>query len=252
MKNKLNLTLIFFLLFSFISLTAQVSSGEVSYKQKIIENLFDSIAIKKIDTKFRSQLDFVNKSLRTHSDNFEFILKFNRAESIYKLVKKMNNDKDRGYKIAAKYSRIDDVYYKNIQSGEKLVQKESFGELFIIKYDLNNIKWKLINKTKTIKNYECFMATTTKIVKNSKGVFEKPVIAWYSPDIPLNYGPKGYGGLPGLILELHEDKLMYYVTKIKLNPIGTIEIIKPEKGKTLTENEFELKIKEMSSGFWRD
>jgi GLPGLI family protein len=251
MKNKINVTLVFLLLLNIIPLTAQVLSGEVIYKQKVIENVFDSIAIQKIDLKFRGELDFVNESLRNHSDNFEFKLKFNRTESIYELVEKMQNDADKGYRIAAKFSRINDVYYINMQRGEKLVQKESFGELFVIKYDLNNIKWKLFNKTKIIKNYKCFMASTTKIVKNSKGVFEKPVIAWYTPEIPLNYGPKGYGNLPGLILELNEDKLKFYATKIMLNLNETIEITEPNKGKHLTDKEFELKQKEMSRGFWK-
>lgn len=252
MKNKkINVAFVFLLLLNAIPLTAQVLSGEANYKQKLVENVFDSIAIQKIDVKYRGELDFVNESLRNHSDNFEFKLKFNSVESIYKTVEKLQNDADRGYKIAAKFSRINDINYTNIRSGEKLVQMESFGELFVIKYDLNNTKWKLFNKTKMIKNYKCFMATTTKIVKNSKGVFEKPVVAWYTPEIPLNYGPKGYGNLPGLILELQEDKLIFYATKIILNPKEIIVITKPSKGVFLTEKEFELKQKEMYGSFWK-
>lgn len=251
-NKKIKVAFIFLLLLKTFSLTAQVFSGEILYKQRVFENVFDSIVIQKMDTKFKGTLDFVNESLKKYSDNFEFELKFNREESIYKSVDKLQNDADRGYKIAAKLSRINDINYLNIQSSEKLVQKESFGELFIIQYDLNNTKWKLFNKTKTIKNYNCYMATTTKIVTNSKGVFEKPVVAWYTPEIPLNYGPKGYGNLPGLILELQEDKLIFYAIKILLNPKETIVITKPNKGEFLTKKEFELKQKEMVSGFWKD
>lgn len=252
MKNKkINVAFVFLLLLNAVPLTAQVLSGAVSYKQKLIENVFDSIAIQKIDVKYGSALDFVNESLKKYSKDFEFKLKFNKEESIYKSDEKLQNDADKGYIIAAKFSRINDINYTNIRSGEKLVQMESFGELLVIKYDLNGIKWKLFNKTKIIANYKCYMATTTKIVKNSKGVFEKPVVAWYTPEIPLNYGPKGYGNLPGLILELQEDNLIFYATKITLNSKENILIIKPSKGKLITEKEFDLKLKEMSSNFWK-
>ena len=94
------------------------------------------------------------------------------------------------------------------------------------------------------------MASTTKIVKNSKGIFEKPVIAWYAPEISLNYGPKGYGNLPGLILELQEGEFKYYAAKITLNPKKKININIPSKGELLTEKEFEARGEKLSSSFW--
>jgi GLPGLI family protein len=45
------------------------------------------------------------------------------------------------------------------------------------------------------------------------------VTAWYAPDIPVRFGPIGYGGLPGLILELQNESATFYVTKINLNQI---------------------------------
>ncbi|MDD3722044.1 MAG: GLPGLI family protein [Lutibacter sp.] len=251
MKNKLNGMLIFFLLLNFIPLIAQVLSGQIIYKQNIVENVFDSISKQKIDVKFKGELDFINESIRKNSNLFEFELKFNRQESLYKLIENMQIDGDRGYKIAANFARIYDVNYTNIQKGERLVQMESFGEKFVIKYNLNKTKWVLHNKSKFIKNYECFMATTTKVVKNSKGVFEKPVVAWYAPAVSLNFGPKGYGNLPGLILELQEDKLIYYATKINLNVNQSILITKPNKGRFLNEEEFEAERKKLLNSYWK-
>lgn len=252
MKNlNFKVVLVLLLLLNSISITAQELYGKVTYKQRIGEKLYDSIAIKKHGDVYKNTMDFVSESIVNNCDNFEYNLKFNRNESVFVGIKKLQNEADRGYKLAEKFSRVDDVFYLNIQSGQKLVQMESFGELFVIEYNLSDIKWELVNKTKVINNYMCFMATTTKIVKNSKGIFEKPVIAWYTTEIPLNFGPKGYGNLPGLILELQEDKLIFYATKILLNSKRTIKITKPNKGKRVTEKEFELKQKEMFSGYWK-
>ncbi|SDX37369.1 GLPGLI family protein [Lutibacter oricola] len=249
-KLNIKVVLVLLLLLNTISLTAQELYGKVTYKQRLGEKLNDSIANKKYGDVYKNTMDFISESIVKNCDNFEYNLKFNRDESVFVGIKKLQNEADKGYKLAEKFSRVDDVFYLNIKSSQKLVQKESFGELFVIEYNLSDIKWELVNKTKVINNYKCFMATTTKIVKNSKGIFKKPVIAWYTTEIPLNFGPKGYGNLPGLILELQEDKLIFYATKIKLNPKKSIKIVKPNKGKMLTSKEFELRMKKVSKNLW--
>src|SRR5690606_33728451 len=55
---------------------------------------------------------------------------------------------------------------------------------------------------KMINNRKCYKATTIYQVKYGKKEFTHPVVAWYSPELPFNFGPQGYGNLPGLILEL--------------------------------------------------
>ena len=63
------------------------------------------------------------------------------------------------------------------------------------------------------------------------------VAIWYCPSIPFNFGPKGYTGLPGLILELQVRNITWGATKIELsNENKNIE--KPTKGKLITEEEY--------------
>ena len=120
-----------------------------------------------------------------------------------------------------------------------LRQTEAYCHLFLISSKLNARKWTLTQDSKTIGGYLCYKATSTLVIKNSVGTFYKPVIAWYAPKLPVPYGPKGYGGLPGLILQLTEGDFTFYVSKLTLNPKKKVVIKKPVKGKKITHKEFD-------------
>jgi GLPGLI family protein len=102
----------------------------------------------------------------------------------------------------------------------------------------NFSEWELIDEQKTIDKFICYKA----ISKNERIVYGKKVaylnIAWYCPEIPVSFGPKGYGGLPGLILELNENnKMIYYASEVNLN-IAPPKIEKPYKGELISLEEF--------------
>jgi len=72
-------------------------------------------------------------------------------------------------------------------------------------------KWVLTSKeTKKIGNYVCKKATTYFRGRN--------YIAWYAVDIPTQFGPWKFNGLPGLILEIYDETNRYHwtVQKIKM------------------------------------
>lgn len=91
-------------------------------------------------------------------------------------------------------------------------------------------KWKLQNETKTIGKYTCHKATTEFRGRN--------YIAWYTPEIPLPYGPWKLQGLPGLILEAYDstEEIYYYFKSIDYpttNKTG-VDFIKSNNGKPIT------------------
>jgi len=57
-------------------------------------------------------------------------------------------------------------------------------------------------------------ATKKKALYNKKTI---EVVAWFAPEIPYNYGPLGYYGLPGLILELQGYDFIIYAEEVKFN-----------------------------------
>jgi len=64
------------------------------------------------------------------------------------------------------------------------------------------------------------------------------VVAWYTPQIPINQGPDSYWGLPGLILEINADRTTILCTKIVMNPEEKEGIDKPKKGDVVTQEEY--------------
>ena len=67
---------------------------------------------------------------------------------------------------------------------------------------------------------------------------EKKVIVWYDPIIQLNIGIQEFQGLPGAIILLEDNNLMYELIDIDLNLKQPLQIKKPTKGKMVNENEY--------------
>ena len=184
--------------------------------------------------------------------------------------------------------------YKDVSSKKSLQSTEFMGKKFLISNDEDNIKWVMENEQKMIGNYLCFKATAkvkkpktmtsawrnaekdSKKSKENNDSQEKTdnqadskvekldevvvtaeietITAWYSPQIPVSHGPAEYGGLPGLILELTNDRTVMLCTKVVMNPEKRIVISEPTKGEFVTKVEFEniveVKVKEMRD-IWR-
>lgn len=90
---------------------------------------------------------------------------------------------------------------------------------YLIEYPAHYI-WDITNETKQVGNYTCYKAVLQKI-ENSKDTFF-PVTAWFCPELPINAGFSRYNGLPGMILELHEQFISYLAQHIEFNKASKI------------------------------
>ena len=110
--------------------------------------------------------------------------------------------------------------------------------------------------------FPCFKAffeeeyTTKTITEDGKFedvTKERTTTVWYTPQIPVSNGPEDYFGLPGLILEINDGEVTLICSKIVINPEQSFEIKEPEKGKEVSQKEFddiqEKKNKEMMEQF---
>lgn len=136
------------------------------------------------------------------------------------------------------YAKLFSGYYGVVFQDNEFSYSEINGEMgkFIIKKETKK-NWILLNETKEINGFVCYKATSAKTVENGVGVFNFPTISWYCPQIPLSFGPNGFGGLPGLILELQVKNILFGVKKIDLKPDQIIVLPKRKDYKIVTEKE---------------
>lgn len=216
-------------LFNFIAFSQK--NGVVTYNFRILED--EKIIKNEIIGKFFLEAIEGAKHLK-------FELTFNDSISEFKLLKNMSLD-DQNLEMAIINSRAKKEIYifknKIYHNNDNGLFKENE---FLIIEPLNQ-NWKLTNESKIIDGYTCYKATNEYIVVNSKGTFKHPVIAWFCPQIPISIGPRGYGGLPGLILELQEWNSVFGVEKIEFSN-NVKEIILPKEGKIISEQEYQNKV----------
>jgi GLPGLI family protein len=132
------------------------------------------------------------------------------------------------------------INYKNLKTKERYWQIEDFGDVFLVKEKFNKYQWELFNnESKEILGYICFKAEGTfkEYSPIRKKVIENKIVVWYAPSIPLPYGPAGFDGLPGIVLESLNGSFYFTASKINFHK-NNITIKKPTKGKKVTHNEF--------------
>lgn len=182
------------------------------------------------------------------STMLRFNLDFNSSEASFYMAENMISDLEnpltKKYVIGLFYGL--DNFYWNRQQNYLIEQlKYSFGTI-LKKKDADFINWNLTNETKQIQGYTCYKATYTYIQKWNGREFEWPVVAWYCPQIPIPLGPVRYSGLPGLILELHENNIGFVIENINFSP-QNLKIKEPKEGDFLTDEEIKnrnIKMKE--------
>lgn len=233
-KNKIGIILVVFIA-NLTNVSGQEAISKVIYKKKS-STVIDATKQK------TSAITFVEK-MSSKMGDLEYTLKFNSTASIFNETSKMAIDKD-DYSLAVKLSKLlgggSGIYYTNRKENKTYHEKEFQSEIFLIEQEKNS-DWKLTQEKKKIGNFVCFKAIKNDTYVGSSGnLINRKIIAWYTNEIPYPYGPLKYNGLPGLILELKNDKAIFYATKIELHKKNVIENIKkPKKGIKITQKKYD-------------
>lgn len=228
--NKTKKIILSLALIGFFSTVIAQNTVVVTYKSKMNQQLFD---VKKEDSDKASYMGLVEDALKNNSVEFELYV--NPKASFYQIKKTLEQDSPQA-RIAVAIFGGQTKYYLNHQDREYFKETEAYGETFIIPID--KWAWDIQKEKKKIGKYLCQKAVTSYTVVNARGEFEKNVAAWFTPELNFSYGPKGFFGLPGLILELKDDKITYYSSNIKFNQ-KDVKLKKPTKGKKVTQEEYD-------------
>lgn len=224
-----NIIIILFTFFS-LSATAQNILGKVHYIKKMnSDSVKDSAKTKKVE----KYLKFVNR-INNNLKKVKYILSFKNYESNFFAQDRMNIDSNPYLRLATNLGGGRGLFYTNLKTNQVLQQANGFGDFFLITSKIDSFNWIITKEEKILQNKKCYKAI---LVSAKNGDFK--TYAWFSPDLPFNFGPIGYSNLPGLILELHlNNGFSFYATKIDLNK-EKVKIKKPIKGKKVTKEEFE-------------
>jgi len=219
-----------FFIFSFNCFEAQ-TRGNIIYRI-VSEEIKSNEGYSQSKKKFVSLLN----SMSPLRDSLFFNLDFNNKKSRFYLDRKKNIgiSNEKGYNAILR--SFGATYFRDDEN-ELLIEEINSDDLYLITSITNVFKWETSKETKKIGSYVCYKALTKLKSKSvTKGDYIRIIEAWYCPDIAINLGPKNYGGLPGLIFELKEGKLTYYIYSINFDINPTVKM--PDKGKKITREEY--------------
>ncbi|MBU2929794.1 GLPGLI family protein [Winogradskyella psychrotolerans] len=130
------------------------------------------------------------------------------------------------------YDKIGNRFYLDIDNKE-LTSRQLYGYYINIVSEKNiDFNWQITEETKNIGEYLCYKATT----ENFRG---RNYEVWFTYEIPVSTGPWKFHGLPGLILEVHDDKDLVNITFEDIST-STQEYVDFEK--PYSENPYTLEI----------
>jgi len=161
------------------------------------------------------KLDYKEDKQNSQRSTAAFALLINNSSSYFKNINKYISDsliyekkiKSTGDKLkdANRLMQYFTDFNENIGISGDLIYVSLPIENKVYEYrEKNNIQWEIQKDVKKINGYVCQKAITTK--------YGRKWIAYFTKDIPFPFGPHKFNNLPGLSVELFDDKNDYHFT----------------------------------------
>lgn len=242
MKNKKIITVIIVWLGLIPSIYSQVKAGIVLYEVK--GKTENSTAEENVQ--FRA----MKKQFIKDAESLVFELSFIDSIALFQLQKGLESDAENFQMEMTKFIlRGVNKYYYNSSAKHLIEQQESFGKTVYIKTAFDELEWQITSQTKTISNYICYKALSTKKGKDKNyETTYTPIEAWFCPKLNVPFGPYEAMGLPGLVLEYSLGNFSWVVSKIDFSG-KEMEIDFPKSKKFSTREDIDLEIKKKVSPF---
>lgn len=198
---------------------------------------------------FESFKVIYNKALKQPSDHsdkppkviagIEYELIANKNESRFEFIEGLMMDAHKGNERFITLGGGSGVYYKNIEQEELIRKYENGGKDYLISIDYQKYDWELIRETKEILGFTCYKAlgSYTQYHNFAQKDITYEITVWYTPEIPLPFGPGEFIGVPGLVLEAVSGSFYMIAEEIEFFKKSK-SIKKPQKGIAITEDGF--------------
>ncbi|MGS2763819.1 GLPGLI family protein [Sinomicrobium sp. M5D2P9] len=178
--------------------------------------------------------DFKRKTALEIND-MRYALRYNGHQSYFEELPRVPHDEFMG-KAASIIAYSDRPWHQDAKKNTPFRNKKIKDSMYIVSHKDRMEGWTLQNESKDIDGYTCYKATKHHVQYYTE--IEFIIEAWYTPEIPVPYGPAGFGGLPGLILQLERSHVIFVADKVTLNPKGGIKPIKAmAPGRVITNEE---------------
>lgn len=242
----------FFVLVLFFNISIAQITGEVIYKKrqtKAISELPENKSLAKENPKRFRILQLLDNNVKLILENLNFNLSFNKKESVFQAEDFLEQEKNPYLEPALSLGLGVGTFYNNIPENKTINKMDIIGETFLVHQP--EVKWTLTNIEQKIGGYNCYKAKTEKVIKKHNGDIHKiEIVAWYTPQIPVPFGPVGYGRLPGLIILLqYGDYIEFVAKKVDLKAKADKKLDIPSKGKEITEAELNEKLNKAMQNF---
>ncbi|MGV0966654.1 GLPGLI family protein [Empedobacter falsenii] len=187
------------------------------------------------------QNSFVEFNLTTKhgvKDVMKEYLIFNNDELFYANIKNDDNLNYEDDKLEKVIFNLEPIYINlktdSLYQHRIVILKKNSTEMkrIVLVEKRPTINWKITKESQKILGYKCYKAIT-----KFRG---RDYVAWFTPDIPYNFGPWKLGGLPGLILKVENDIFDYDATRIVLNS-DKIPTIPKLKNLEIVKTKYSLK-----------
>jgi GLPGLI family protein len=209
MKNEWLLVILFFSLKAF---SQKQITGKVQYKSTLRQSLY-----------IPGSSDRVNNLTVYFTDtSAAFVVNANyKKEDLIKQTNEQIKDPEIRSQVTAQYLpdlltilNKPPLFYHKIGTNvfiHKWAQPNE--ESYCVVDSIAEYTWELLPDTTRILGFFCQKAKCKASIVDSK---VRTFTAWYTPEIPIPFGPFKFYGLPGLILEVDDTYHNYRVKEIKL------------------------------------
>lgn len=259
--NRFIITITLMVLLVSTGMLGQDFQGKATYFSKYIYKSEKKLTDEVDKIREDKELDEAFKIAMKKSSEKTFTLLFNKHEAVYEENEELEKPSapSGGFSVSISMTG-GGKKYMNTKEKISLEEDEVFEKEFLIEEPLVQPDWKLINESKKIGEYSCFKAElivpVTDVQKQNYQDFlkreekkpalfkmeepkDKVITAWYTPEIPMSFGPDNYWGLPGLILEINEENMLILCSKVVLNTKSKLNVKRPKKGDKVSQKEFD-------------